>query len=96
VNRKKLGTHVCPSNAFRVKPNCFRVPDICVVAGSEFQQEIFTAPPLLCIEIFSEDDRWSRIQERIDDYLSLGVPHVWVIDPRPRKALSLHPQECTK
>jgi Uma2 family endonuclease len=26
------------------------------------------------------------VQERIDDYLAFGVRHVWVIDPRSRKA----------
>jgi len=30
--------------------------------------------------------RWSQMQERIDDYLAFGVRHVWVIDPRSRKA----------
>lgn len=28
----------------------------------------------------------SEMQERIDDYLAFGVRHVWVIDPRTRRA----------
>jgi Uma2 family endonuclease len=69
-----------------VKPARFRIPDICVVAGAEPEEQIFTTPPLVCIEILSKDDRWSQVQERIDDYLAFGVRHVWVIDPRSRKA----------
>jgi Uma2 family endonuclease len=26
------------------------------------------------------------VQERIDDYLAFGVPHVWVVNPRKRRA----------
>jgi Uma2 family endonuclease len=57
-----------------------------VVAGDEPQEQVFTSPPFLCIEILSKDDRMSEMQERIDDYLSFGVRYIWVIDPRTRRA----------
>ena len=75
-----------PEQRVQIKPNRFRVPDVCVVAGAEPEEQILTTPPLVCIEIMSKDDRWSQMQEKIDDYLSFGVQHVWVIDPRSRKA----------
>ena len=75
-----------PERRVQVKPTRFRIPDICVVAGAEPEEQIFTTPPLVCIEILYRDDRWSLVQERIDDYLAFGVRHVWVIDPRSRKA----------
>ena len=64
----------------------YRVPDICVVAGPEPDEQIFTKPPFLCIEILSPEDRMSRMQVRIDDYLAFGVAYVWLIDPQMRKA----------
>jgi len=30
----------------------------------------------------------SQMQERIDDYLTFGVPYVWVIDPATPRAWS--------
>jgi Uma2 family endonuclease len=84
--RKEWGIHVFPEQRMQVKPTRFRVPDICVVAGVEPEEQIMTTPPLVCIEILSRDDRMSEMQERIDDYLAFGVRHVWVIDPRSRKA----------
>ena len=52
--------------------------------ASQFQGEIFTAPPHLCIEILSKDDTMVYMQEKIDDYLRFGVP-IWIINPRLRK-----------
>ena len=63
----------------------FRVPDICVFVGAEPDEEIFTTPPFLCVEILSPEDRMSRMQERIDDYLGFGVAYVWVVDPRSHR-----------
>ena len=55
-------------------------------AGPEPQEQIFRTPPFICIEILSPEDRWARVQQRIDDYLAFGVSHVWVIDPREQRA----------
>ena len=32
------------------------------------------------------EDRLSRMQNRIDDYLAFGIENVWVIDPETRRA----------
>jgi Uma2 family endonuclease len=31
------------------------------------------------------------MQERIDDYLAFGVPHVWVVNPRKSRAFQYTP-----
>ena len=70
----------------QIGPTRFRVPDICVVAGPEPDEQILTSPPFLCIEILSPEDRMSRMQEKIDNYLRFGVPYVWIIGPSTRRA----------
>ncbi|MDP2996708.1 MAG: Uma2 family endonuclease, partial [Bryobacterales bacterium] len=42
----------------------------------------------LCVEVLSPEDRIAEMQERIDDYLAMGVEYVWMIDPRTRRAWS--------
>jgi Uma2 family endonuclease len=77
---------VVPEQRVQITPSRFRVPDICVVNRDAPIEQIFTRPPVLCVEILSPEDRMSEMQERIDDYLGLGVPCVWLLDPRTRRA----------
>ncbi len=84
VHESDLRTYCFPEQRVQVKATRFRVPDICVYVGSEPDEQVFRTPPFLCIEILSRDDSASDLQEKIDDYLSFGVPFVWFVDPRRR------------
>lgn len=84
--RKQFNIHVAPEQRIQVSPTRFRLPDVCVVAGSRPKEQIFTRPPFICIEILSPEDRISRMNQRIQDYLSFGVQHVWVLDPQNKQA----------
>ena len=84
--RAALGLHVFPELRMRLGPQKYRVPDVCVVLGPEPDEDILTAPPFLCIEILSPEDRASRMQHKLADYVAFGVPNIWVIDPRTRRA----------
>ncbi len=64
--------------------------DICVTL-TEPDEDIFTAPPFICIEVLSRRDSMSSIQEKLDDYRGLGVPYIWILDPRRKKAFSYGP-----
>ena len=86
AREKDWGIFVIQEQRLQISPSRFRVPDICVVAGPEPEEQIFTRPPFLCVEILSPDDRVTRMQERIDDYLAFGVSCVWLIDPETRRA----------
>lgn len=83
--RGELGICVFLEQRIRISRTRYRVPDLCVIAGPEPDEEIFTAPPFLCIEVLSPEDRMSRMQERIADYLGAGVRFVWVADPQSHK-----------
>jgi Uma2 family endonuclease len=83
--RKALGITAFSEQRVQVSPTRYRLPDLCVTIG-EPDEQIFTTPPFLCIEILSPEDQMGRVLARIADYLNFGVPYVWVIDPRKRKA----------
>jgi len=85
ARRKAWNIEVYPEQRVQVRPNRFRIPDLCVVLGGT-KENIFTAPPFLCIEILSPEDRMSRVWERLNDYFEMGVPNIWVIDPETRFA----------
>ncbi len=77
-----------PEIRVQVTPTRFRVPDITVLPLGGPDTLIVHSTPVLCIEIFSSDDRMSRMQERVADYARMGVPAVWVVDPWRRVAYS--------
>jgi Uma2 family endonuclease len=77
-----LGFEIWVEQRIRTKSNpaSYRVPDICVTVG-EPDEDIFTTPPFLCIEILSPDDSALEVRSKVDEYLAFGVSYVWVIDP---------------
>lgn len=85
ARRKELGITVFPEQRIRVSASHYRIPDVCVTLGLPDEQ-IFTAPPFLCIEILSPEDQMRRVLVKIADYLEFGVRYVWLIDPRKRTA----------
>jgi Uma2 family endonuclease len=80
------GCEVYPELRIQVGPRRYRVPDVCLVVGPEPDEQIFTRPPFLCIEILSPEDRMSRMMVKIEDFLAFGVRYVWVIEPHLRRA----------
>ncbi len=70
----------------QVSDRRFRIPDVCVVQLPVPNERVFVTPPYICVEILSPDDTFPKLQERLDDFLSMGVPNVWVIDPASQRA----------
>ncbi len=83
--QKQLGITVVVEQRVQVSATRFRIPDVCVVLGKTNEQ-IFRTPPFLCIEILSPEDRMSRVEQRIGDYLQMGVRYVWLLEPSLRIA----------
>lgn len=75
---------------FRTSPTRYRVPDVIVTRG-EPDEEILTTVPLLCVEVLSPEDRMSRVNVRIREFLDFGVPVVWLIDPEERRVWIYRP-----
>ncbi|MCX6596495.1 MAG: Uma2 family endonuclease [Acidobacteria bacterium] len=83
--RALLGAWAFAELRVQVAPHHFRIPDVLVVLGAKPTGRYITEPPFLCVEVLSPEDRMPRVLERIDEYLTFGVPYVWVIDPESRR-----------
>jgi Uma2 family endonuclease len=77
---RDAGLEVWPEQRIQITGEHYRVVDICVTEG-EPEEQIFTTAPLVCIEILSRKDSLSDLQEVVDDYVSIGVPYTWIINP---------------
>jgi Uma2 family endonuclease len=77
----ELALEPLPEMRLRVSAGRVRVPDVVVCALPLPDEEVFTEPPYICIEILSPDDTTRSMQQRLDDYVSMGVPNLWVVDP---------------
>lgn len=87
VRAEEWKLEVLPEQRVQVGPERYRVADICVTRADEEDAELIVRkPPVLCIEVLSREDRMSEMQQRVDDYLLMGVKNVWLIDPWRKKA----------
>lgn len=89
--QKEWSIRVVGENRVRVSATRVRIPDVCVLEGTRKRQQVITHPPLLCIEVLSPRDRLPVMRSRVQDYLDMGVPEVWIFDPAIRAAYV-----CTK
>ena len=92
---EEWGVYVVVEQRVQVSPTLFRVPDVCLLRRDGPPDQVIQRPPLICIEILSPDDRLSRLDRKVDDYLRMGVENVWVIDPALRKGWVCSPSGWT-
>lgn len=73
-----------PEVRSRTRTTRFRLPD--VAADLLVRKGRFIAEsPFIAIEILSEDDRMTRLTEKLKEYAEWGVPNIWVFDPRTQQ-----------
>lgn len=85
-HREDWGVQVVTDVRTQVSSSRFRVPNLSVLRADAPKEQILTHPPLIAIEILSPEDRLSRFQDRIEDYLAFGVENIWIIDSERREA----------
>jgi Uma2 family endonuclease len=66
----------------RVKPGRYRIPDVAVLDRANPKEEIATVAPLAVFEVLSPDDKVQELYEKLDDYAAMGIPQIWVVDPK--------------
>src|SRR5579864_4949877 len=85
--RSKLGIRVVPEIRIQIHSRRFRVADLAAWRNDDIGTSIPTVPPFLVVEILSPEDRTVRMLPKIQEYLSIGVEYVWLIDPEEKAAL---------
>jgi Uma2 family endonuclease len=81
LNSEAWEVFAFPELRVQVSQSRYRVPDICVLWKTDRRDRIVRHPPLICIEILSSKDGFRALREKIDDYIGMGVNHVWTFDP---------------
>lgn len=85
-NQKSWRLVALTEQRVQVSPSRVRIPDVCIVPFGP-QPDVLSQPPLLVIEILSPDDLQVELQRRSRDYIAMGIPNIWIIDPFNRMAL---------
>jgi Uma2 family endonuclease len=80
---------VMPEVRSRTSKTRYRLPDVAVTLHMPEGRSI-TEAPYIAIEILSEEDRVSRLIEKLKEYAAMGVPNIWVFDPRLKQMFVFH------
>ena len=87
VDDKNLGI-VGMEGGFKLllQPETTRAPDLHFVSRERLAKEgipqnFAQFPPDLAVEVLSPADTASEIQKKVEEYLTGGVPLVWIVDP---------------
>jgi Uma2 family endonuclease len=79
---------------FPGRPRHIRKPDVSFVRGERLSPELsdgeLVIPPDLVVEVISPRERAKDLDEKIQDFQSVGVPLIWVVNPNTRTVRVLH------
>ena len=83
--RKTFPVFVCPELRVQVRPGLYRIPDVAVFYPNEPQEPVPAIPPFVAIEILSPDERMADVRNKLAEYRTWGVTHVWLVDPHSKR-----------
>lgn len=83
--RKAFPVFVCPELRLRVRPGLYRIPDVSVFYQTEPQGRVPDTPPLVAVEVLSLDDKMTKVREKLAEYSTWGITHVWLVDPHSKR-----------
>jgi Uma2 family endonuclease len=75
-----------PELRVQVARTRFRVPDVTVLDRDLPIEQIITHPPVAVFEVLSPEDTMTRMMRKLNDYSAMGIPHIWVIEPKGAKS----------
>lgn len=77
----------CTEVRMRIAEEVYRIPDFAFFS-IEPEGEIPEVPPLVVVEIQSPDDRIADVEQKLEEYRTWGVKHIWFVEPDLKKFYS--------
>ncbi len=71
-----------PEIRIHVSRTRYRIADVSILDAGRPQELIPSHPPLAVFEVLSPKDRLSRMKIRLADFAAMGVPEIWLINPK--------------
>lgn len=98
VKANNLGKVYAAETGYRLAPDHVRAPDVSFISHERLETVgegpgYFPAAPDLAIEVISPNDRLTRVNEKIRDWLDAGTRIVIVVNPRRRDATVHRPNQ---
>jgi Uma2 family endonuclease len=90
VRQHRLGDVLSGEVGFflRRDPDTVRGVDVMFYASGRLadvdMSRFLELPPDLAVEVISPGDRWTEVQEKVGEYLDVGVRLIWMVDPVTR------------
>ena len=81
---RKMSLHVALETRVKLRDGMYLIPDVAVFHPVAPTEQVPSSPPLIAMEILSQDDRMTMVREKLQSYRIWGVAHVWLVDPRSR------------
>ena len=82
AREKQLGILSRAELRVQTGPDHFRVPDVTLLSRSAPREQVITHSPLAAFEILSPEDSMTRTLEKLAEYEQMGIPAIWVIEPK--------------
>lgn len=71
-----------PEVRIRVRAGRYRIPDVSVLDRADPEEQVPSRPPIAVFEVLSPEDTVQELNEKLDDYAAMGIPQIWVVDPK--------------
>jgi Uma2 family endonuclease len=81
LHEKEWNIRVRPELRVKVAATRYRIPDVTLLDRAQPTEQIITHAPLAVFEVLSPEDSLQRLKRRLEDYRTMGIPEIWIIDP---------------
>ncbi len=83
--RNRLPVFPSVETRLRLRKNLVLIPDVTVFHPLEPTSGLPEFPPLIAIEVLSNDDRLTKVRSKMEEYRAWGIKHVWLVDPHQKR-----------